>query len=77
MVQISFYDFNISRFQPLTPQDQNGPGIFYKVYWRRRDAEKEFQSLSLNNYTKEGVAIVPVQTEYYYTEYDVKVQVCF
>ena len=63
------------KFQPLAPWQENGPGIRYKVFWRRRDDEKEFQMLELDPKTRHGVAIVPISNEYFYTEYNVKVQV--
>ena len=59
----------------MPPWQQNGPGIRYKVFWRRRNDEKEFQTKELDQKTREGVAIVPISSEYYYTEYEVKVQV--
>lgn len=61
-------------WNPLPPSEQNGPGIYYKVFWRRKYHETEFQSLSLKNYGNVGRSVVPIQQQYYYTEYEVKVQ---
>lgn len=54
--------------------EQGGPGIYYKVFWRRKGAEIEFQSQVLKGLGNIGTAVVPVQLEYYYTEYEVQVQ---
>lgn len=58
----------------LKPEEQNGPGIFYKVYWRRKNAETEYQSLSMKQYGDTSIAVVPIQPEYYFMEYEVMVQ---
>lgn len=59
---------------PLSPSDQNGPGVHYRVFWRRKGHETEFQSLLLREYGNVGICVVQIQHEYYYTEYEVKVQ---
>lgn len=59
---------------PLPPQDQNGPGIYYKVFWRRTEHDTEFQSLALKDQGNIGMAVVRIQSEFFYTKYDVKVQ---
>lgn len=61
-------------WDPLKPEDQNGRGIYYKIYWRRRGADSEFQSAELKKYGNIGSYVVSVQAEYYYTQYDVRVQ---
>ncbi|XP_063219696.1 contactin isoform X2 [Bacillus rossius redtenbacheri] len=61
-------------WQPLKPQDQNGPGIHYKIFWRRKDNEIEFKTLVLKEYGNIGLFVVHIQHEFYYTKYDVKVQ---
>lgn len=67
--------FNVFlQFQPLPPQDQNGPGIYYKIFWRRNGTNREFQSRELREYGNVGAAVVRIESEYYYTEYEVKVQ---
>ncbi|KAG8237907.1 hypothetical protein J437_LFUL017779 [Ladona fulva] len=60
--------------QPLSAGDQNGPGIHYKIYWRRKGGETEFQTQVLKELGNVGMAVVKVQHKYYYTEYEVKVQ---
>lgn len=59
---------------PLPLEDHNGPGMYYKVYWRRKGFDKEFAHQVLRNATKHGIATVPIPSEFYYTEYEVKVQ---
>lgn len=59
---------------PLQASEQNGPGIYYKIYWRRKYHESEFQSLSLKEYGNTNSAVVHIQSQYYYTEYEVQVQ---
>lgn len=64
----------------MPPANQNGPGIHYKIFWRRSEHDTEFQSLLLKEYGNVGVHVVRIQSEFYYTKYDVKVQViilCF
>ena len=62
------------KWDPLKPADQYGPGIFYKVFWRRKGAETEFQSQPLKDHGNVGMAVVSIQSQYYYTEYEVQVQ---
>lgn len=59
---------------PLRPDEQYASGIYYKVFWKRKDYETEFQSLALKEYGNVGKAVVHIQPEYFYTEYIVKVQ---
>jgi len=66
-------DLTIS-WTPLPSQDQAGPGIYYKVFWRRHDHDSEFQSMDLKDHGNIGVTVVRIQQEFYYTKYDVKVQ---
>ncbi|XP_050530514.1 contactin [Daktulosphaira vitifoliae] len=61
-------------WKPLPPQDQNGPGIYYKVFWRRLDHDSEFQHETLQNSGNIGIAVMHVKPEFYYTRYEVKVQ---
>lgn len=62
------------RWTPLPPELQNGPGIYYKIFWRRSDAEVEFQSKGLQQYGNAGMHVVHITLEYFFTKYDVKVQ---
>ncbi|XP_015594638.1 contactin [Cephus cinctus] len=61
-------------WDPLKPSEQNGPGIYYKVFWRRKRHETEFQSAELKEYGNVGKYVVQIQDRYYYTEYEVRVQ---
>ncbi|XP_019880894.2 contactin-like [Aethina tumida] len=59
---------------PLRSDEQNGKGIHYKIYWKRKDHETEFQSKTLKEFGNNGKAVVHIPMEFYYTEYVVKVQ---
>lgn len=59
---------------PLKPAEQNGPGIFYKIYWRRKQQESEFQFLELKEYGNTDMAVVQIPARFFYTEYEVMVQ---
>lgn len=58
----------------MKKQDQNGPDIFYKVYWRRKGANSEFQSLELRKHGNIGMQVVKIQSEFFYTKFEVRVQ---
>lgn len=59
---------------PLKPEEQNGPGIFYKIFWKRKDSKDDFQSLELKELGNTRKAVVKIPFEDYYTQYVVKVQ---
>lgn len=61
-------------WEPLHPSDQNGPGLYYKVFWRRKQHDTEFQSLALKEHGNVGKAVVQIPSANYYTEYEVRVQ---
>ncbi|XP_053991481.1 contactin [Hylaeus volcanicus] len=61
-------------WDPLPPSEQNGPGIYYKIFWRQKYHETEFQSLSLKEYGNVGRSVVQIPQQFYYTEYEVRVQ---
>jgi hypothetical protein len=61
-------------WSPLKPDEQNGPGIHYKIFWKRKDVEVDFQSLELKEFGNTGMAVVHIPLGNYYTEYVVKVQ---
>lgn len=63
--------------QPLPSQDQNGPDIYYKVFWRRMDHDTDYQYESLQDSGNIGMAVIHIKPEFYYTKYQVKVQVRF
>jgi hypothetical protein len=60
-------------WNPLSLSDQNAPGIYYKIFWRRLKT-KEFQSLPLHDYGNIGSYSVGVGRNNYYREFEVKVQ---
>ncbi|XP_066907076.1 contactin [Halyomorpha halys] len=65
----------IITWEPLSAKDQNGPGIYYKIFWKRHGtSENEYQSQNLTGMGNVGIAVVRVPLEDYYTQYDVKVQ---
>lgn len=61
---------------PLRSEEQNGLGIHYKIFWRRSKHDTEFQSLVLKEYGNTGMSVVHISQKFYYTDYDVMVQVC-
>lgn len=61
-------------WNPLPQSLQNGPGVHYKIFWRRNGTEVEFQSLLLKEYGNIGMHVVHVSLTYFFTPYDVKVQ---
>nr|XP_008193513.1 PREDICTED: contactin [Tribolium castaneum] len=61
-------------WSPLKPDEQNGPGIYYRIFWKRKDQEVEFQTQELKEFGNTGMAVVHIPPQYYYTEYIVKVQ---
>ncbi|XP_026687837.1 contactin-like, partial [Diaphorina citri] len=65
-------DLSIS-WEPLPREKQNAPNIYYKIFWRKKN-DTEFQSETLKEYGNVGIAVVRIPSEFYYTEYEVKVQ---
>lgn len=61
-------------WSPLPQSLQNGPGIHYKIFWRRNGTEVEYQSLLLKKSGNNGAYVVHISPTYFYTPYDVKVQ---
>lgn len=61
-------------WSPLPSAVQNGPNVYYKIFWRRNGTEVEFQSLLLKEYGNVGMHVVHVSLTYFFTSYDVKVQ---
>ena len=58
---------------------QNGPGVYYRIYYRRIgvDEERDFQQQTLKQLgtISRGFYVVKIQKKYYWTQYEVKVQV--
>ncbi|XP_022915290.2 contactin isoform X1 [Onthophagus taurus] len=59
---------------PLRNDQQNAPGIYYKIFFKQRLHETEFQTLSLQKQGNIGKAVIHIKSDHYYTEYIVKVQ---
>ena len=65
-------------WDPLPIQEWNAPGVFYRVYYRRIgiDPERDFQQKTLKKMSgKAHLYVVRINRKYYYTQYEVKVQV--
>jgi len=64
-------------WDPLPRQHHNAPGIYYRVYYRRVGVEKEidFQQKTLESLGNTNLYVVRIQRKYFYTQYEVKVQV--
>lgn len=61
----------------LPRQDQNAPGLYYRVYYRRVGVEEErdFQQKTLKSLGNIGLYVIRIQRKYFFTTYEVKVQV--
>lgn len=60
---------------PLRSDEQNGPGIHYKIYFKLKNENAEFQHLVLNDKGNIGKAVINVKPQYFYRQYIVRVQV--
>ena len=60
---------------PLKPEQQNGPGVYYIIYYRLKSGNIEFQKVVLKGNEYIGKAVINIPPDNYYTEYVVKVQV--
>ncbi|XP_054726388.1 contactin [Anastrepha obliqua] len=60
-------------WDPLLPQEQHSHGIHYKVFWKLKGT-LEWASEELKMLHNDGVAVVNIPLNNYYTEYEVKVQ---
>ena len=60
----------------LPLQEQNAPGIYYRIYYRRTgiDAERDFQQKTLKHLGNIGAYVIRIQRKYFYTTYEVKIQ---
>ena len=65
------------RWDPLPKEHQNAPGIYYRIYYRRVgvDPERDFQQKSLKSLGNIGMYVIRVDRKYFFTTYEVKVQV--
>lgn len=62
-------------WNPLRSEEQNGPGIHYKIFYKRKGYDSDFSTVILKEYGNTGTAVVNIKKEYFYMEYVVKVQV--
>lgn len=56
-------------WMPLTGFQSNGPGLEYKVHWRRKDVEEDWSSQNVANISHLTVSETPI-----YVPYEIKVQ---
>jgi len=65
------------RWKALPKQNQNAPGIYYKIFYRRTgvDEERDFQENTLRHLGNVNMYVIRVPREYFFTTYEVKVQV--
>ena len=65
------------RWDALSDQDQNAEGVYYRVFYRRInfDEDRDFQQKTLKELGNIDTYVIRVPTKYFYTEYEVKVQV--
>ncbi|XP_055860413.1 contactin-like isoform X2 [Biomphalaria glabrata] len=63
----------IMTWKPLTPEQQGGPGIGYRLYWRRHGISEEEQ-WSTADVGDVGRYVTIVGAENYFLEYDFKIQ---
>lgn len=63
-------------WEPLSRSEQFGPGIYYKIFWRKKGSDTEFTFQNLSEYGNIGKYSkqLPDIKKNYYTEYEVKVQ---
>jgi hypothetical protein len=63
----------------LPGEEQNAPGIHYKIYWRRLeiDPERDYQHKVLSDLGNAGLYVIMIPKQYYYTKYGVILQVRF
>ncbi len=61
-------------WDPLPEQEQNAPGVYYRVYYRRVGVEEErdYQQKTLRELGNIGLYVVKIHRKYYYTTYEVR-----
>ena len=65
------------RWDPLPKEHQNAPGLYYRIFYRRVgvDKERDFQQKTLKSLGNIAMYVIRVPRQYFYTTYEVKVQV--
>ncbi|KAL7642096.1 UNVERIFIED_CONTAM: hypothetical protein RMT77_007970 [Armadillidium vulgare] len=67
-------------WDPLSEEDQNAPGVYYRVFWRRKLEEgsnqnpEPFKQEILRDRNNKGMFVATVEDQFFYTLYEVKVQ---
>ncbi|KAH9505461.1 hypothetical protein Btru_057388 [Bulinus truncatus] len=64
----------IMTWKPLTPAQQGGDGIGYRLYWRRHGLLEEEQWITADVHGEVGRYVTIVGVDNYYLEYDFKIQ---
>lgn len=62
------------KWTPLKSEEQNAPGIHYKIFWRLHARNTEWATEILKQHGNTKMAVVHIPLDNYYTRYDVKVQ---
>ena len=65
----------IVTWDPLSREDQNAPGIYYRLYYKRRGELSFKQVKSLRHLGNIDTYTIRIDKEYYWTPYIVKIQV--
>ena len=65
------------RWDPIPREFQNAPGIYYRLYYKRVgvDEERDFQQKTLQDLGNIEMYVIRIQRQYYFTEYQIKIQV--
>lgn len=65
------------RWDPVPREFQNAPGIYYRIYYKRTGVDKEidYQQKTLQSAGNIQFYVIRIQRQYYFTEYEVKIQV--
>lgn len=58
-------------WQPMPPSEQNGPGFYYRVYWKRNIPDAEWNTTNVTDWKQDHYIVEDQPT---YTEYRVKVE---
>ena len=65
------------RWDTVPREYQNAPGIYYRIYYKRVGVDKEmdYQQKTLQKLGNIEMYVIRIQRNYYFTEYDIKIQV--
>ena len=62
------------RWDPLPKEHQNAPGIYYKIFYRRK-GEPQFKTRLLKDFGNVEQYVIRIEKQLFYTLYEVKIQV--